>query len=58
MVETGFSLVDAVGRVKRLTESGFTEKQAETPAEEQVAVLNAHLATKADIAKVGAHLPS
>ena len=38
--------------VKRLTESGFTEKQAETLAEEHVALLNANLATKADIAAV------
>ena len=35
--------------VKRLTESGFSEKQAETLAEEHVALLNANLATKADI---------
>ena len=35
--------------VKRLTESGFTEKQAETLAEEHVDLLNANLATKADI---------
>ncbi len=35
--------------VKRLTESGFTEKQAETLADEQVALLNANLATKTDI---------
>ena len=40
--------------VKRLTESGFTEKQAETLAEEHVALLNANLATKADIARVEA----
>ena len=40
--------------VKRLTESGFTEKQAETLAEEHVALLNANLATKADVAKVEA----
>ncbi|MCY4440763.1 MAG: hypothetical protein OXE53_11220 [Deltaproteobacteria bacterium] len=33
--------------VKRLTESGFTEKQAE----DHVAVLNANLATKGDIAR-------
>ena len=38
--------------VKRMTESGFTEKQAETLAEEHVALLNANLATKADIAKI------
>ena len=42
--------------VKRLTESGFTERQAETLAEEHVALLNANLATKADIAKVEAGL--
>ena len=35
--------------VKHLTESGFTEKQAETLAEEHVALLNANLATKADV---------
>ncbi len=35
--------------VKRLTESGFTERQAETLAEEHVALLNTNLATKADI---------
>ncbi len=40
--------------VKRLTESGFTEKQAETLAEEHVGLLNANLATKADIARVEA----
>jgi len=41
--------------VKRLTtEGGFTEKQAEILADEQVAMLNANLATKADIAKVEA----
>ena len=40
--------------VKRLTGSGFTEKQAETLAEEHVALLNANLATKADIAEVKA----
>ena len=40
--------------VKRLTESGFTEKQAETLAEEHVALLNANLATKADITAVKA----
>ena len=40
--------------VKRLTESGFTEKQAETLAEEHVALLNTNLATKADIARIEA----
>ena len=42
--------------VKRLTESGFTEKQAETLAEEHVALLNANLATKADVAAVKADI--
>ena len=42
--------------VKRLTESGFTEKQAETLAEEHIALLNANLATKADIAAVTADI--
>ncbi|MXY39853.1 MAG: DUF1640 domain-containing protein [Rhodospirillaceae bacterium] len=36
--------------VKRLTESGFTERQAETLAEEHVALLNANLAAKVDVA--------
>lgn len=44
--------------VKRLTESGFTEKQAETLAEEHVALLNSNLATKADIAAVTADIES
>ena len=35
--------------VKRLTQKGFTEMQAEALAEEQVALLNANLATKADM---------
>ena len=42
--------------VKRLTESGFTEKQAETLAAEHVVLLNANLATKADLAAVKADL--
>ena len=42
--------------VKRLTECGFTEKQAETLAEEHVALLNANLATKADIAALKADI--
>ena len=40
--------------VKRLTECGFTERQAETLAEEHVALLNGNLATKADVAAVQA----
>ena len=35
--------------VKRLTDCGFTEQQAETLADKHVALLNANLATKADI---------
>lgn len=42
--------------VKRLTESGFTEKQAETLADEHVSLLNGNLATKADVAKVEARI--
>ena len=42
--------------VKHLTESGFTEKQAETLAEEQVDLLNTNLATKADIETVKADI--
>ena len=40
--------------VKRLTDSGFTERQAETLAEEHVALLNANLATKSDVAEIEA----
>ena len=36
---------DAHRFVKRLAESGFTEKRAETLAEEHVALLNSNLAT-------------
>ena len=42
--------------VKRLTDCGFTEKQAETLAEEHVTLLNANLATKADIAEIKAEI--
>jgi len=42
--------------VKRLTGCGFTERQAETLAEEHVALLGANLATKADIAKLEAKI--
>ena len=38
--------------VKRLTDCGFTEQQAETLADEHVALLNGNLATKADIEKL------
>ena len=42
--------------VKRLTGCGFTERQAETLAEEHVALLNANLATKADVEGVRADI--
>ena len=42
--------------VKNLTASGFTEKQAEALANEQVHLLNANLATKADLLAVKADL--
>ncbi len=42
--------------VKRLTECGFTERQAETLADEHVGLLNANLATKTDIAEVKAEI--
>lgn len=38
--------------VKKLTKKGFTEEQAEALAEEQIAMLNANLATKADLEAV------
>ncbi len=42
--------------VKRLIGSGFTEVQAETLADEHVALLNSNLATKADMAEVNARI--
>ena len=42
--------------VKNLTESGFTEQQAEALAKEQVQLLNSNLATKVDIQTVKAEL--
>ena len=42
--------------VKRLTECGFTEQQAETLADEHVALLNSNLATKVDIAEIKADI--
>ena len=42
--------------VKNLTAGGFTEKQAETLADEQVHLLNANLATKVDIQAVKADI--
>ena len=42
--------------VKRLSENGFTEQQAEVLADEQVQLLNSNLATKADLFSVKAEL--
>ncbi len=42
--------------VKRLTDCGFTERQAETLADGHVALLNDNLATKTDSAKVKARI--
>ena len=42
--------------VKRLTETGFTEAQAEALADEQVNLLNSNLATKQDILALKADL--
>ena len=42
--------------VKNLTESGFTEQQAEALAKEQVQLLNSNLATKVDILAIKAEL--
>ncbi|MDE0047365.1 MAG: DUF1640 domain-containing protein [bacterium] len=42
--------------VKRLTDCGFTEQQAETLADEHVSLLNSNLATKVDIAAVKANV--
>ncbi len=53
---TGAIAFDTHRFVKRLTESGFTVQQAETLAEEHVALLNTNLATKADIAKLEADI--
>ncbi len=46
---TGAIAFDTHRFVKRLTDCGFTEQQAETLADEHVALLNSNLATKADI---------
>ena len=42
--------------VRRLTDGGFTEKQAETLADEYVSLLNGNLATKTDITETRADL--
>ncbi|MDE0155006.1 MAG: DUF1640 domain-containing protein [Gammaproteobacteria bacterium] len=42
--------------VKNLTQNGFTEKQAEALATEQVQLLNSNLATKTDIVAIQARI--
>ena len=42
--------------VKNLTQNGFTEKQAEALANEQVQLLNSNLATKTDILTIQASI--
>ena len=42
--------------VKHMTKAGFTERQAEAMAEEQVSLLNSNLVTKTDLAGVEAAL--
>ena len=42
--------------VKNLTESGFTEQQAEALAKEQVQLLNSNVATKVDIQAIKADI--
>ncbi len=42
--------------VKRLTDCGFTEQQAEVLVDQQVALLDANLATKADIEAIRAEI--
>lgn len=42
--------------VKSLTAAGFTERQAETLAKEQIRLLEGNLATRADLATVKADL--
>ena len=42
--------------IKHLTQTGFTEEQAEALAEEQVLLLNTNLVTKNDLAQVEAGL--
>ena len=42
--------------IKRLTQTGFTEQQAEALADEQVNLLDSNLATKADIMSIKAEI--
>ena len=47
---------DSYQFVRNLTASGFTERQAEALANEQVQLLNGNLATKTDLASVQTNL--
>lgn len=42
--------------IKRLTQTGFTEQQAEALADEQVSLLDSNLATKADLMGIKAEI--
>ncbi len=42
--------------IKRLTQTGFTEQQAEALADEQVSLLDSNLATKADLLSIKAEI--
>ena len=42
--------------IKRLTQTGFTEQQAEALADEQVNLLDSNLATKADLMSIKAEI--
>ena len=55
LTETQYGAFDIHRVVRRLTVSGFAERQADTPAEENIALLNAHLATRADVSWIRAH---
>jgi hypothetical protein len=43
------AMFDTHAFVKRLVSTGFTERQAETLAQEQIKIIDEHLATKGDI---------
>lgn len=53
---SAFVVVDTHRFVKNLSRNGFTERQAEAPAEEQVRLLTTHLATEADLAATRADI--
>lgn len=47
---------DAHRFIKRLTQTGFTEQQAEALADEQVNLLDSNLATKVDLMSIKAEI--